>query len=306
METPLPESQLSACDVKGRSIHHALPFSDEFGVELRGMVVRHNMSADEIGFIHQMLLKYRVVFFRNQHQLSDESHRDFAAQFGDIVGHPTVGDPADGSILELHSHRGGRANSWHTDVTFELRPPKISMLRAVTLPQRGGDTVWANTAAAYDHLPAPIRAMADRLWAVHGNDFDYAASRVELLRDEAARQYRRRYASQVIKSEHPVVCVHPETGERCLLLGHYAQRFVHCDTHDSDRIYEILQAHVTRLENTIRWRWAPGDLVMWDNRATQHYAINDYGDRMRIMRRVTVAGDLPMALDGTRSRVHAA
>lgn len=300
------ETRLSAFALTERSIHHATPLSDEFGVELRGMVLRHNMAADEIQFIQQMLLKYRVVFFRHQHQLTDESHRAFAAQFGDPVAHPTVGDPAEGSILELHSQRGGRANSWHTDVTFEPRPPKISVLRAVTLPQRGGDTVWANTVAAYDHLPAPLRALADRLWAVHGNDFDYAASRVELLHDEASRKYRRQYAARVIKSEHPVVCVHPETGERCLLLGHYAQRFLQCDTHDSDRIFEILQAHITRLENTIRWRWAAGDLVMWDNRSTQHYAINDYGDRMRVMRRVTVAGDAPMALDGTRSRVHEA
>jgi hypothetical protein len=120
----------------------------------------------------------------------------------------------------------------------------------------GGDTVWANTVAAYDGLPDTLKALAEKLRAVHGNDFDYAASRVELLHGDISEKYRRQYAAQVIKSEHPVVRIHPETGEKSLLLGHYAQRFVDCNTYDSDRLYEIFQAHITRLENTIRWHWA--------------------------------------------------
>jgi alpha-ketoglutarate-dependent taurine dioxygenase len=126
-----------------------------------------------------------------------------------------------------------------------------------------------------------------------------------LLHDDASRKYRRQYAAQVIKCEHPVVRVHPETGEKSLLLRHYAQRFVNCNTYDSDRLYEIFQAHVTRLENTVRWHWAPGDVAMWDNRSTQHYAINDYGDRTRVMRRMTIVGEVPVASDGSLSRPHA-
>lgn len=279
--------------------------SDSLGAIIDGIRIRKGMPASDIEFIHAMLLKHRVVFFRNQHGLSDATQLGFASQFGQMVGHPTVGN-SDSRILELHSHQGGRANSWHTDVTFEQAPPKLSVLRAVTLPEVGGDTVWANTVAAYQHLPIELQLLADRLWAVHGNDFDYAASRVELLHDDTARKYRRQYAAQVIKHEHPVVRVHPETGERSLLLGHYAQRFVGFNTHDSDRLYEVFQAHVTRLENTIRWRWAPGDVAMWDNRSTQHYAINDYGDRMRVMRRATVVGEVPVSVNGQRSRAHAA
>lgn len=284
--------------------HQVVSLTPNLGAEVNGVNIREDMPAEDIRFIHRMLLRHRVVFFRNQHHVTDGVHKAFVRHFGDIVGHPTVAAQADPSILELHSHQGGRANSWHTDVTFELRPPKLSILRAITLPAIGGDTVWANTVEAYKALPENLRCLADRLWAVHGNDFDYAASRVELLHDDVARRYRRQYAAQVIKSEHPVVSVHPETGERNLLLGHYAQRFVHCNTHDSTRLYEIFQAHITRLENTIRWRWAPGDVALWDNRSTQHYAINDYGSNTRIMRRVTVTGDVPMALDGSRSRVH--
>lgn len=262
------------------------------------------MAPHEIDFIQQMLLRHRVVFLRDQHQLTDAVHQDFAQHFGSIVSHPTVAADSDPSILELHSHRGGRANSWHTDVTFDLRPPKLSILRAVTLPRQGGDTVWADTVAAYQHLPSTLQLLADRLWAIHGNDFDYAASRVELLHDETAKSYRRRYASEVIKTEHPLVRIHPDTGEKSLLLGHYAQRFVGYNTYDSDRLYEILRAHVTRLENTVRWRWATGDIAIWDNRATQHYAINDYGDNLRIMQRVTVVGEIPVGVDGSPSRPH--
>lgn len=191
-----------------------VPLSAELGAELHGCFIQGDLDDEDLEFIQQALLKYHVVFFRNQHQLTDQSHRDFARSFGDIAGHPTVGTQEDQAILELHSHRGGRANSWHTDVTFDLRPPKLSILRAVTLPDLGGDTAWANTVAAYEHLPDTLKALADKLWAVHGNDFDYAASRVELLHDDVSKSYRRQYAAQVIKSEHPVVRVIPTQAKK--------------------------------------------------------------------------------------------
>ena len=110
----------------------ALPISGGLGAELRGVFIHSQMPQEEVDFIYQMLLKHRVVFFRNQHQITDQSQRDFARNFGEIVSHPTVAAQEEPTILELHSHRGGRANSWHTDVTFDLRPPKLSILRAVT------------------------------------------------------------------------------------------------------------------------------------------------------------------------------
>jgi alpha-ketoglutarate-dependent sulfate ester dioxygenase len=295
---------LQATDDVIEKPYKVTPLSGIIGAEIRGLTLSGKMRGEDLDFIRRNLLRHRVLFFKDQHHLDDAQHQEFAENFGEVIGHPTVGDKSQSSILELHSHRGGRANSWHTDVTFELKIPKISILRAVNLPDHGGDTVWANTVAAYRHLPATLQELADRLWAVHGNDFDYAASRVELLHDEASRKYRKMYASRVIKSEHPVVRIHPETGEKSLLLGHYAQRFVNYNTHDSDRLYEILQSHVTRLENTIRWRWSIGDVAMWDNRATQHYAINDYGDSLRVMRRVTLVGEIPVSVCGQPSRVH--
>lgn len=282
------------------------PLSGHIGAEVQGIQLGSQMAPNDIRFITQALLTHRVIFFRRQHHLDDLAQELFAQAFGEIVKHPTMGGKTGSAILELHSHEGGRANSWHTDVTFGLRPPKLSVLRALALPDAGGDTVWANTVAAYQHLPSSLQDLVDKLWAVHGNDFDYAASRVELLHDPVAKEYRKKYAAQVIKTEHPVVQIHPETGEKSLLLGHYAQRFVQYDTHDSNRLYEILQAHITRLENTVRWHWATGDVAIWDNRSTQHYAINDYGDATRVMRRVTVIGDIPVAVDGRKSVPHEA
>lgn len=280
-----------------------VPVAGRIGAEVRGVRLSGQMPAAQFAALQRALLEYRVLFFRDQHHLDDARHEAFAQRFGEIVQHPTVRSRGGTQILELDSHQGGRANSWHTDVTFELAYPKISILRTVELPERGGDTVWANTVAAYQEFPAAMRQFLDTLWAVHGNDFDYAATRVE-LDDEGAKKYRQLYAARVVKTEHPLVRVHPETGERSLVLGHYAQRFVGYNTQDSDHLYALLQSHITRLENTVRWHWTRGNVAIWDNRATQHYAINDYGDRHRVVRRITVAGEVPISVDGRRSRPH--
>jgi taurine dioxygenase len=180
----------------------------------------------------------------------------------------------------------------------------VSILRAVVIPPSGGDTVWANTAAAYDELPPALKALAENLWAVHGNDYDYAATRIE-PDAHGAKRYQEVFTSRLIQAEHPLVRVHPETGERTLVAGHFIKNFIGYNTQDSDHLFAIFQNHITRLENTVRWRWSEGDVAIWDNRATQHYAINDYGDQHRVVRRVTVAGDVPVSVDGQRSRVRA-
>jgi alpha-ketoglutarate-dependent sulfate ester dioxygenase len=222
--------------------------------------------------------------------------------FGDLVAHPTI-PPRAGTkvVLELDAaHGGGRANYWHTDVTFVAAYPQASILRAVVVPSYGGDTLWANTVAAYDDLPADLRDLATRLWDVHTNDYDYAAIRPRS--GEADRRHHREvFTSTIHEAEHPVVRVHPETGERSLVLGGFLQKLVGFSQIDSAHLIAILQGHATRPENTVRWRWSAGDIAIWDNRATQRYAINDYGDQPRIVRRVTVTGDTPIGVDGRRS-----
>jgi taurine dioxygenase len=281
------------------------PVAGRIGAEVRGLRLSGTLAPETFAAVKRALLQHKVLFFRGQQHLDDAGQQAFARLWGEIVEHPTVPSNDGTQLLELNSKEGGRANSWHTDVTFEVAYPQVSILRAVVVPPFGGDTVWSNTALAYEELPPPLKALAEQLWAVHSNHYDYAATRVE--RDDAgAKKYQAVFKRRLIEAEHPLVRVHPETGERTLVSGHFIQRFVGHNTQDSDQLFTVFQNHITRLENTVRWRWQAGDVAIWDNRATQHYAINDYGDEPRVVRRVTIAGDVPVAVDGQRSRPHGA
>ncbi|GLP80877.1 taurine catabolism dioxygenase [Mycobacterium antarcticum] len=234
------------------------------------------------------------------------------ARLARTLGTPTIAHPTVTSrgadVLPIDS-RYDKANSWHTDVTFVDRIPKASLLRAIALPEYGGTTTWASTEAAYDQLPPPLKALSENLRAIHTNDYDYikdVAEDVDGVSDDVAantRQYREEFVSAVYETEHPVVRVHPETGRRVLLLGHFVKRFVGLGSIESTTLLQLLQARVTKLENTIRWNWLPGDLAIWDNRATQHYAVSDYDDQYRRLSRVTLAGDVPVDVHGAPSRV---
>lgn len=286
----------------GISIH---PVAGRIGAELRGITLSPELDAPIKEFIHAAWLKYKVVFFRGQHHLDDAAQEKLVTLFGEAgVPHPTA-HTKQGSdyVLELDSRRGGRANSWHTDVTFVDAYPQASILRGVTIPEAGGDTVWANTHTAYNDLSPELQALAEQLWAIHTNEYDYAAYRPK-ADSEALRHYREVFTSTVYETEHPVVHVHPETGEKHLLLGHFFKNFVGIPQADGRKIFDVLQGAVTRLENTVRWRWQTGDVAVWDNRATQHYAVDDYGDAHRVVRRVTVAGTVPVAIDGRRSKTN--
>lgn len=272
------------------------------GGEVQNLKLSAQLSDDEIAHLNAALVAHKVLFFRGQAHLDDAEHQAFGARFGRTVAHPTVPSPTGTRLFELDASKGGgRADSWHTDVTFVDAFPKISILRGVKIPAYGGDTVWANTALAYERLPAQLKQLADALWAVHSNDYDYGADRVQ-VEEERLRHHRNVFVSAVYEAEHPVVHVHPVSGERALLLGHFVKKLVGLSTSESARIFELLQNRVTRLENTVRWRWQQHDVAIWDNRATQHFAINDYGNQARLVRRVTVHGDPAVAIDGQRSR----
>jgi taurine dioxygenase len=228
----------------------------------------------------------------------------FAGRLGPLtLGHPTLESPAGQPLLEeIDSHKGGRANHWHTDVTFVDRPPAFTLLHAVVIPPVGGDTIWANTVTAYASLPAELRDLADRLRIVHTNDHDYAAvyGRGERV-DAALAKAQEQFVSTVYEAEHPAVRVHPETNERSLVLGGFARTVLGYSPQASRDLIKLLQDYVTRPEQTVRWQWREGDLAIWDNRATQHYAIFDYGSAHRRGERVTVAGPAPVGPDGRPS-----
>jgi alpha-ketoglutarate-dependent sulfate ester dioxygenase len=273
------------------------------GARVEGVDLAASIDRDIASQINAALLEHKVIFFRDQHDLDDDGQLAFARTLGTpTTAHPTV--TSRGARLLPIDSRYDKANSWHSDVTFVDRVPKASILRAITLPPYGGTTTWASTEAAYDRLPPPLRALTENLWAVHTNQYDYAN-----LHDEPAaaptaeqRSYREEFVSDYYETEHPVVRIHPETGKRVLLLGHFVKNFVGLCTTESAILFNLLQTRITRLENTIRWSWQPGDIALWDNRATQHYAVADYDDQYRRLNRVTLAGDIPVDVNGRHSR----
>jgi len=176
---------------------------------------------------------------------------------------------------------------------------KASTLRGIVIPPYGGNTLIANTGAAYRDLPDTLRAFADTLRAVHTNDYDYAVPPESL--NEAERERRKIFLSTRYETAHPVVRVHPLTGERGLFIGDFAQRIAGLAKGESYELLKILQQYVTRPENILRVTWEPGQLVLFDNRITQHYAVDNYDDAPRRLNRVTVAGDIPVGIDGSPS-----
>ncbi|MFE7799944.1 TauD/TfdA dioxygenase family protein [Nocardia sp. NPDC057440] len=271
------------------------------GAQVDNVRLGGDLDSATVEVIRRALLEHKVIFFRGQDHLDEDGQYAFAELLGSpTTPHPTVTSHGVKSLAIDSEH--GRANSWHTDVTFVDRIPKASILRAVHLPSYGGSTTWASTVAAYNSLPEPLKRLAENLRAVHTNVYDYAARNVDKSTSNT-EAYRAEFQSSYYETEHPVVRVHPETGERALLVGHFVKHFVGLSSTESQALFRLFQDRVTRLENTTRWNWAPGDVAIWDNRATQHYAIDDYDDQPRKLTRITLAGDIPVGVDGTASTI---
>jgi alpha-ketoglutarate-dependent taurine dioxygenase len=282
----------------GLQIH---PIGGRIGAEIQGVRLSGDLQPATLQAIRQALLRYKVIFFRDQTHLDEAEQEAFGRLFGGLVPHPTVPSlKGTENVLDIDGSRGERASSWHTDVTFVANYPKISILRGVVVPEAGGDTLWANTAVAYAHLPEALREFAEKLWVLHSNVYDYVGNR-QIVSAEAQKRYNEVFTSTKYETEHPLVHVHPETGERALILGHFAQKVVGYGSTDSAHLLALFQEHIIRPENTVRWRWSAGDVAIWDNRATQHRAIDDYGDAPRVVRRVTIAGEPPLSVDGRQS-----
>ena len=239
----------------------AAPLTPRIGAQIHGIHLSSDLSEEAVAGIEATLRRHKVIFFRDQGHLDDAEQERFTARFGELAAHPTT-PPREGSaaIFELDSSEGrGRADRWHTDVTFVDAYPRLSILRAVVIPPFGGDTVWANTVAAYQYLPQSLKNFAENLWAVHSNLFDYAAARPHASK-AAAKQYEDVFASMEHETEHPLVRVLPATGERSLVLGSFFRRFAGFSQSDSNHLFEIFQNQITQLENTVRWRWQTGDV----------------------------------------------
>jgi taurine dioxygenase len=270
------------------------------GAHISGVDISRPLDEETAAALRDALNVHKALVFSDVN-LDDEGQQAFARQFGELTtAHPTV--PAvDGApnVLPVDSEQGRAANNWHTDVTFVLNPPQASTLRSLTVPPYGGETLIANSAAAYRNLPEPLRRLADGLWAEHTNDYDYAVPEETVDEEQAAR--RAQFTSIKFRTAHPVVRVHPLTGERGLFIGGFAQRIVGLSVGESRKVLDLLQAYVTRPENLLRHRWSENQLVLFDNRITQHYAVDNYDGLPRRLHRVTVAGDVPVGIEGKES-----
>ncbi|CAM5745903.1 putative dioxygenase [Streptomyces afghaniensis 772] [Streptomyces afghaniensis] len=272
------------------------------GARVEGVDITKPLDQETYIALREALNAHKALVF-DAEGLDDAGQQAFARHFGDITAaHPTVssvnGAP---NVLPVDSEGGRAANHWHTDVTFVLNPPQATSLRSITVPPYGGETLIASSAAAYRNLPESLRSLADTLWAEHTNDYDYAVPEEDVNEVQAAR--RAQFTSIKYRTAHPVVRVHPLTGERGLFIGGFAQRIVGLSPGESRKILDLLQAYVVRPENVLRHRWSPNQLVVFDNRITQHYAVDNYDGLPRRLHRVTVAGDIPVGIEGKESYV---
>jgi alpha-ketoglutarate-dependent taurine dioxygenase len=274
-----------------------------FGAELSGARLRDGFDP---AWLLEVLETHLVVVLRDQH-LTHAEQVALARALGEPTpAHPVVpGHPDHPEILELDGAKGGRNAQWHTDVTFVATPPAASVLVADVIPETGGDTLWADMRTAYQRLAPAMRTMLDGLEAVHrisplaywGVPFDTAMSR-----DDAQQLFDD--AQGVPPVIHPVVRVHPSTGERALFVNPgFTTHLLGMSRIESDGLLRLLHEHATQPELVVRHRWSAGDVVMWDNRATMHYAADDYGTAERRMRRVTLRGGHPVGVMGIASRV---
>lgn len=286
----------------GASEPQITKLNGRIGAVVSGVRLDGDLPDGVVAAIRKALVTHKVIFFRDQHHMDIATQEAFAQRFGPLQGHPFAragrGGAAGSYALKIDSATGEKTNTWHTDMTFLDAYPMASVLYGEVIPEYGGNTMWANTAAAYEYLPAGLQALADTLWAVHNNSYDYASERRDIVSETTVRNVA---ATAVLEATHPVVRVHPESGERCLVLGTFVSHLKDYGIADSRALYDLYMRHMTRAENVARWAWRKGDVAMWDNRATLHYGVMDFGEQHRIVRRVTIAGDVPVSVDGRSS-----
>ncbi|WP_338521594.1 taurine dioxygenase [Pseudomonas batumici] len=270
------------------------PLSAALGAQIDGVALNRPLSVEHRDTIQQALLKYQVLFFRNQ-PLDPAQQTRFAAHFGDLHIHPIYPNvPEQPEVLILDTAvTDVRDNAvWHTDVTFLPTPALGAVLSAKQLPAFGGDTLWASGIAAFEALSAPLRQLLDGLTATHNFIKSFPVERFGNTPEELARWEETRRNNPPLS--HPVVRTHPVSGRKALFVNEgFTTRINELEEAESEAILKLLFAHATRPEFTIRWRWQENDVAFWDNRVTQHYAVDDYRPSRRVMHRATILGDAP-------------
>lgn len=261
------------------------PLTPHIGAEVEGVDLSLPIGEELAEEIRQALLEWKVLFFRDQHAFDPESQLAFSGLWGEPEPNPFFpkGDTAAVSRLAKDAMAIGNENIWHSDHSFMAAPALGSVLRAVEIPSAGGDTMWADMAAAYDNLTDAMKARIENLTAVH----DWVPSWGATMTEDQVAAFR----EGLPPVEHPVVVHHPRTGRKLLYVNEpFTTRIVGLsDTESRELLGElVLQARIP--EYQVRFRWQAGSVAIWDNIATQHYAINDYFPQRRVMERISIVG----------------
>ena len=269
------------------------------GAELVGVNLADAVGDDGLfAEIRAALLKHRVLFLREQ-SITRAQHVAFARRFGDLEDHPVAGsDPDHPGLVQIYrsDERNPYENNWHVDGLWRECPAMGAVLRCIECPPEGGDTIWANMVEAYRRLPDPVKRQIDGLRAKSSIEHSFGAA--------MPAEERAALAAKHPPAEHPVVRTHPETGEKVLFVGSFTTHFVNFHTTENVRfgldknpgaslLLQWLQSQAMVPEYQVRWRWAPGSVAIWDNRSTQHYAVQDYWPQPRKMERAGIVGDRP-------------
>ncbi|MDA0661783.1 MAG: TauD/TfdA family dioxygenase [Proteobacteria bacterium] len=283
------------------------PLAIHIGAEIGGVDLSRPLAPEQVRDIRAALVRWKVVFFRDQ-PMNHRQHIDFSRQFGAVTpGHVVYG--GDGEFPEIYpitKHRTANNfqdqvllrpwTGWHTDLTAAINPPMASILRGVVVPPYGGDTQFTSLVAAYNALSPAMRGFVDGLRGIHRN-----APPQEV---KAGKEYEELVKKRTLISEHPLVRVHPESGERALYAGPiHLKSIAGLSPRESQVMLEMLWEHLVRTEFTVRFKWEPGSVAFWDNRAACHLAPRDIfdSDFDREFYRTTLVGDVPVGVDGRPS-----
>ncbi|MGA2394452.1 MAG: TauD/TfdA family dioxygenase [Candidatus Lustribacter sp.] len=270
-----------------------IPYGPTFAAEIRGIDFTRPVDAGSVSAIHRALMAYKVLFFRDV-EMTPEQHVALGRRFGELTVHPFsahLEHLPEVLVLDNDAENPVFATDvWHSDETFRIDPPMGTILRCITIPERGGDTVWADMAAAFAGLSDKMQHFLSGLEAVH--DFIPFRRKFDGL---PARERHERLAAmeeELPNPTHPVVTTHPATGQRILFVNpQFTVRIKGMRDDESRALLAFLFQQATIPEYQFRFHWAPNSMVFWDNRGTQHYAVNDYLPSRRTMQRVTIKAE---------------
>jgi taurine dioxygenase len=273
------------------------PLAGALGAEIRGVALATLQDEAAWQAIHRAFLRYSVIVFRDQALEPAELMR-VGARFGEPCFYPFVTGLEDYPyIFEVVKEEHETINfggNWHSDTTYLQQPPLATLLYALETPAHGGDTLFASTYAAYDALSEGMRRLLDRLVGVNSASLKVTGGRRKMHSTIGGMKVHDTESADQHEAEHPAVRTHPDTGRKALYVSRsHTIRFKDMSEEESRPLIDFLQAHQTRPEFTCRVRWSPGTLTIWDNRCTQHNAVNDYHGQRRRMRRLTVGAQTP-------------